>query len=127
MRSIRFITLAAALPLALSLAACSSSRDVEVTGEVSAAQVQGEIFLEFFDTDGDQPESVHTATLSAPGVFTETVPLAGDKVLIRAIDDADGDGACSAGERWAEVEADIDENDEVKDVLLVLAQKPCPE
>jgi len=127
MYTIRFFALAAALPLALSLSACSSSRDVEVTGEVSAAQIKGEIFLEFFDIDGDQTESVHTTTLSAAGTFAETVPLAGDKVLIRAVDDADGNGACSAGESWAEVQADIDENDQVKDVLLALAQAPCPE
>jgi hypothetical protein len=127
MRTIRFFTLAAALPLALSLSACSSSRDVEVTGEVSAAQVKGEIFLEFFDVDGDQTESVHTTTLTTAGAFTETVPLAGDKVLIRAIDDADGNGACTAGESWAEIEADIDENDQVKDVVLALASAPCPE
>jgi hypothetical protein len=85
------------------------------------------ITLEFFDLDGEDMESVHTATLSAPGAFTETVAVAGDKILVRAVDDVDGDGACSAGELWAEAEAAIDENDEAKAVSLVLSSAPCPE
>lgn len=127
MHSSRNFVIFALLPAALLLGGCSSSRDVEVTGQVSAAQIKGVLTLEFFDVDGEEAESVHTATLSAPGSFTETVSVAGDTIRVRAVDDVDGDGACSAGEMWAEAEAPIDENDETEAVSLVLGAAPCPE
>lgn len=117
--------------LAGALAAgCSSARDVEVTGEVSAAQsaaVDGKILLDFMEIadDAEAPESVHTQTLDALGTFTATAPLEGDKVRIRAINDKDGNGACSEGEAWAEVDAEITE-DKVADVKLELANAACP-
>jgi hypothetical protein len=109
---------------------CSSARDVEVSGEVSApasAGVQGRILLDFLDVvDSEEvPESVYTQTLDAPGAFTATAPLEGDKVRIRAINDRDNDGACTAGEAWAEVDAEITD-DKVSNVQLVLANAACP-
>jgi len=109
---------------------CRSDRDVEVTGEVSAPAslgVQGPILLDFLEIQGESetPESVHTQTLSALGAFTATAPLEGDKVRIRAIDDRDGNGTCSTGEAWAEVDADVAE-DKVSGVSLVLASAACP-
>ncbi|HEY3499896.1 MAG TPA: hypothetical protein VGK73_34635 [Polyangiaceae bacterium] len=108
---------------------CSSARDVEVTGEVSAAAsagVSGKILLDFMDiADEETPESVHTQTLDALGTFTATAPVEGDKVRIRAINDKNGDGACTAGEAWAEVDAAIAE-DKVADVKLELVNQDCP-
>lgn len=109
---------------------CSSARDVEVTGEVSApasAGVEGKILLDFLDIvdAAETPESVHTQTLDALGTFTATAALEGDKVRIRAINDKDGDGACTEGEAWAEVDAEIAE-DKVADVKLELAVATCP-
>lgn len=127
MHSSRASKFLALVPIALWIVGCSSARDVEVTGEVSAAQIKGVLTLEFFEVDGDQRESVFSTTLSAPGSFAETISVAGDKVIVRAVDDVDGDGACSAGEAWAEAEAMIDENDEVEPVQLALASGPCPE
>jgi hypothetical protein len=112
--------------------ACSSSRDVEVSGSVaSAASVQSEILLQFFDLTG-KPEQlerseVHSATLAAPGAFKETISVEGDSIAVRAIADANGDGACSAGEAWAEVEAPISGADRVEDLALSLAFAPCPD
>lgn len=123
--SVILVGLSAAL-----LFGCSSARDVEVTGEVTAASsagIQGPIVLEFLDlVDGEQvPEVVHTQSLDALGGFTAKAPLEGDRLRVRAIDDRDGDGACTNGEAWAEVDADV-ENDEVTGVKLVLASGACP-
>ena len=66
--------------------------------------------------------STQLATL---GDFAETVSLEGDTVLVRVIDDRDGDGKCTPGEAWGETEASI-EDDEVEAVSLVLAAAACP-
>jgi hypothetical protein len=110
------------------LVGCSSARDVEVTGEVtSAASLQGKIVLDFMDlaSDSETPESVLTEELAAPGPFTVTAPLEGDQVRVRAVNDSDGNGACSAGEAWAEVDAEVTE-DKVSGVKLELKSAPCP-
>lgn len=110
---------------------CSSSRDVEVTGEVSApasAGVQGSILLDFLELqgEGETPESAHTETLQALGAFSVTAPLEGDKVRIRAINDRDGNGACSSGEAWAEVDADVSAENKIEGVKLELTTATCP-
>jgi hypothetical protein len=122
----------AALALASALAtACSGSRDVEVSGSVSAPAgeaVSSPITLDFRDVvnDTDAPKSVLTATLDAPGDFTQTVSVSGDKVRVRALVDANGDGTCSAGELWAETDAPIGDGDKVDPVSLTLARTTCP-
>ena len=113
------------------VAACGGGREVEVAGEVTApagVAAGGPIFLDFADVldDGEAPESVHTASIDAPGAFAERVELEGDKVRVRAIADLDGNQACSAGEAWAEVEAEIADDDTVEPVALTLANSPCP-
>jgi hypothetical protein len=117
------------LLLALPLTACGSSRDVEVSGEVSAAStvsVNGPIAVQFFDVlDEGAPEQVHSIKLDSPNKFQEKVALEGDNVLVRAIADADGDGVCTAGEAWGEVTASISDDDTVK-VALELKSQPCP-
>ncbi len=117
---------------AFSTMACSAARDVEVQGEVTAAQsvaVSGEILLVFLEKEGEGEEEtltqIHDVKLSKLGAFTETVPIEGDEVIIRAIDDADGDGACTAGEAWAETVATIAE-DKVESAKLQLANGKCP-
>ena len=117
--------------VALSAFACSSARDVEVNGEVSAASgssVQGEIVVEFYDIAGEGEEleltNIQSLKLAAPGPFTETVPVEGERLLVRAIADADADGACSANEAWAESEVAID--GDTATVSLELSFKACP-
>ena len=111
--------------------ACSSSREVEVSGEVSApatTDVEGEITLDFFDVvdDGEEAKSVHTVTLETLGSFKEKVELEGDSVRIRALNDRDGDGACTDGEAWAEANAAISDDDTVEPVSLELTNEACP-
>jgi len=109
--------------LAFALAGCSSARDVEVTGEVNGA-AQGSILLEFFDVSGDEKTSAGTATV-AESTFKQVVSLEGDEVIVRAIADANDDGACTEGEQWAEATAKI-EDDKAGPVELTLAVAPCP-
>jgi hypothetical protein len=110
---------------------CTGSRDVEVAGEVSApstVSVDGPITLDFFDViaEGEEPKSVHTATLDSLGEFKETVELEGDTVRVRAINDRDGDGACTDGEAWGETDAAISDDDKVEAIKLELSNDPCP-
>jgi hypothetical protein len=125
----RLLASTALVLLALPLTACGSSRDVEVSGEVSAAStvsVDGPIAVQFFDVlDEEAPEQVHSIKLDSPKGFQEKVALEGDSVLVRAIVDADGNGACTAGEAWGEVTASISDDDTVK-VELQLKSQPCP-
>jgi hypothetical protein len=121
----------ALVSMALPLVACGSSRDVEVSGEVSApasVAVEGPISVQFFDVvDEESPERVHSITLETTGAFGEKVSLAGDDVRIVALDDRDANGACSAGEPWAQVEAPIKDDDTIDPVTLTLGLSPCPQ
>lgn len=111
---------------------CSSGRDVEVTGSVSAAQsadVSGKILLSFYEVDAeDETVRIHIqdATLEALGDFKETVSVEGSSVMIQAINDRDDDGKCSAGEAWAEIEVQIADDDSVEPVALTLSHAACP-
>ena len=118
--------------LALGAVGCSSARDVEVSGKVTAPSsltVGDKVVIDFIDVVGegtDEKQTVaSTAELKALGDFKETVPLEGDKVLIRAIDDRNGDGKCSAGEAWGELTAEIKEN-KAEAASLVLGTAACP-
>jgi hypothetical protein len=116
-----FVTLAPAL--FAGLVGCSSSRDVEVTGEVQGAST-GKVYVQFFELTDSKPSVVYDLTLDQAGAFKQKVQLEGDTVLVRAIADADGDQACTAGESWGEFQADI--TDDKADVNITLAAEPCP-
>lgn len=118
--------------LALAAVGCSSARDVEVSGKVTAPStltVGDKVVVDFIDVVGegkDAEKSVaHTAEMKAPGDFKETVALEGDTVLVRAIDDRNGDGKCTAGEAWGETSAKVTDN-KVEPVALVLGTTACP-
>lgn len=120
-------TLGLSFVTALALFGCSSSRDVEVTGQVSApSTAQGEILVEFFEVTDSENTSVHSISLAKAGAFNEKVPLEGDKLLVRAVADADGDGKCTNGELWDEIETDVD-SDDTASITLSLQAGPCPE
>lgn len=111
--------------------ACSSSRDVEVSGSVAAPlgqAVSGPITLSFLDviSSDETPKSVAETKLDAVGEFKQTVSVEGDKVRVRALVDTNGDGACSTGELWAETDAAIQDDDSVAPVTLTLGTAPCP-
>ncbi len=124
------LPLTTALLGASLLAGCSSGRDVKVTGEVTApasVAVQGKIHVDFMDlADSENPEVAQTAELDQLGAFEETVSLEGDKVLVRAINDTDGNGACTEGEAWAEAEVEIADDDTATVPALTLSNAACP-
>ncbi len=112
-------------------AGCSEAREVEVAGEVSApatVMVEGPILIDFLDVLGEkeEPRSVHQVTLETLGSFKETVELEGDTVRVRAINDVDGDGACTEGEAWGEADAPISADDTVEPIQLELTNQACP-
>jgi hypothetical protein len=116
----------------LGLLGCSSARDVEVSGKVTAPSnlaVGDQVVIDFIDVVGEGPDAeenvAHTTQLKLLGDFKETVALEGDRVLIRAIDDRNGDGACSAGEAWGQVQAAVEQN-KVEAASLALGTAACP-
>jgi hypothetical protein len=116
----------------LGLLGCSSARDVEVSGKVMAASsvaVVDEVVIDFIDLVGDGADAprsvVRTTKLKTLGDYRETLALEGDRVLIRAVADDNGDGVCSEGEAWGEVQARVDQ-DKVEAESLVLSTKACP-
>jgi len=127
-KAIGFLGMALASTMAV---ACSSGRDVEVTGSVAApagVAPSGPITLSFLDVvgDDDTPESVAETKLDTVGEFKQTVTVEGDTVRVRAIVDSDGNGACTAGELWAESDAAVKDDDTVAPVTLTLGTTPCP-
>jgi hypothetical protein len=112
-------------------AGCDSAREIEVTGDVSAAQtIAGPISLSFYevDSEAESPERVlvKEAELAELGAFTETVEVAENTVIVFALADADGDGQCTAGELWAEAEQPVAEDDTIEPFQLELRADPCP-
>ena len=85
--------------------------------------------VDFIDVvgEGDALEKsvAHSMEMEALGDFKETVALEGNKVIVRAIDDRDGDGKCTAGEAWGEQEAEV-VDDKVEAVALTLGTAACP-
>ena len=111
---------------------CSSGRDVEVSGQVTAPStlsVGDKVVIDFIDVVGegtDAKQSLAGSTeLKMLGDFKETVSLEGDQVLIRAIDDRDGDGKCTAGEAWGESHAPVTQ-DKAAATMLTLGTAACP-
>jgi hypothetical protein len=121
------------LCIELGLLGCSSPRDVEVSGKVTApssSAVGDKVVLEFIDVIGEgssvEREVVHSTQLSAPGDFKETVLLEGDRVQIWAFDDRNGDKNCSPGEAWGQTEGAVD-GDKVEVTDLMLSTGICPQ
>jgi len=120
-----------ASPLVLLMSAqmgCGASREVAIKGQVaSSAALEGPIAVQFFDiVDAEKPALVHSIKLDKLIAFDEKAPLQGKEVLVRAINDRDGNGACSDGEAWAEARASIKDDDTVEAVNLDLTTAPCP-
>jgi hypothetical protein len=118
---------------AAALAGCTATQEVEVTGEITSAQaVAGPIALEFFEVAPDdeeaERESVLQVELEGLGEFAETVEIAEDaNIVIVALEDADGDGACTDGELWAEAELTPNDDGTVDAGSLELTAAPCGE
>jgi hypothetical protein len=123
------LALISLLPLTL-LAACSG-REVEVTGQVSAATtVAGPISLEFFEMQKGVADaervSIKQVELTALGEFTETLNVAEDVLIVHALVDTNGDGKCTAGELWGEVQQEANSEGTFAAFAITLAADPCP-
>ena len=107
---------------------CSTSREVAIKGQLaSSATVEGPIAVQFFDVvEAEKPSLVHSIKLEALAAFDAKAPLLGKEVLVRAINDRDGNGLCSAGEPWGEVKASVKDDDTVDAVAVELTAAPCP-
>jgi hypothetical protein len=127
----RYLLIAAPVALLSCLAiGCGSSREVAIKGEVGSSastQVDGPVAVQFFDiVETAKPSLVHSITLTGLATFDAKAPLEGKEVLVRAINDRDNNGACSAGEPWAEVRVPVKEDDTVDAVNLALSAGACP-
>ena len=114
--------------LGLNVVACSSERDVEVSGTVTAPSslmVDSSVRLEFLDADVESYPTKARATLMGLGDFRSTVALDGDEVTVLAIDDRDGNGACTDGEAWGVGSAAV-AGDRAEGISVTLALEPCP-
>jgi len=125
----RWLGVSALMISASLLGACSSSRDVQVEGSVSAAssEAQGKVLLQFYDVLDEEVTPAGEMTLEAPGAFEHELALEGDQLRIFAVQDTNGDGTCSEGEAWATLNFDIDDDDHVSGAALNLTNQPCPE
>ncbi len=114
------------------LAGCSSAKSFDIEGQVTAAgAVSDKIALEVFQLDTQDGKTTQTSvlkvTLDKIGAFKEQVDLTpGSKALVRAVADKDGNGACSAGELWAEARIDSLQDGKANTVTLALAAAACP-
>ena len=123
----------AALCFALGAFGCGASRDVEVSGTVMAPsrlEVGDKLVIDFIDVVGAGMDAerhlTRRAELLALGDFKQTVLLEGDQLLVRAVDDRDGNEVCSPGEAWAETFAPVNAN-KAEHVSLQLGNAECPE
>ncbi|HMR05585.1 MAG TPA: hypothetical protein PKA88_07395 [Polyangiaceae bacterium] len=119
------ITLVSLVALGCLSVGCSSSRDIQVKGEILGAASQQSMLVEFWELNSTEQNKVHSMTVAAPGSFEETVPLEGDTLLVRVIADADGNEACSAGESWGESIAQIVDEEAPLEVSVSLSSAAC--
>ena len=134
----RFFNISRTIPLSLLVlvTACSSGRDVSVTGEVTAsAALAGDhaVRVEFYEppaaSDGGtagKATLVDSVTLQAPGKFDAKVSLEGSSLRAIAIVDLDGDETCTAGEPWGEVDVPVAKDDTAVVTIAVTPHTACP-
>lgn len=118
---------------------CSSAEEVHLTGSVSSSLV-GPIHVEIFelaaDGEGASADPILELDLEAPGAIDARPEVEGDRLIVRATQDVDGDGACSEGDAWSESTAQVLRSDDAAaegedtaasaTVLLNLVVQPCP-
>jgi hypothetical protein len=121
------------------VAGCSSARDVSLNGTVTADATvsSGPVRIEFYEHEasGDQstdPKAASTLKfieampLEAPGKFSHTVPVEGDKIHLVAFIDANKDDKCTDGEAWGETEVAVQSDNTATASVNIAAQAKCP-
>ena len=131
---------------ALFTFACGDGREVQMSGEISAADALAEgetLHLVVYEPDSagavdaegdaaasDEAEERYVVAdeleLEALGSFDQTVSVVGDSVYVVAFIDADGDGECSEGERWGDAIVAVAEDDTATIDIALLAGQACP-
>ena len=110
---------------ALTTTGCAS-REVTVSGTADAeAPLVGKLKVRVYDlSDEKNPKFIQSIELEKLGPFTAKVNIDGDKVRLIAIDDANGNDSCDAGEQSEKMDATITD-DEAK-VSLRVVKGACP-
>jgi hypothetical protein len=119
-----------------ALPACSSARDVDVSGTVAESATTkpgGPIRLEFYEPvdSGDAapvaPELklLDSASLQAAGTFDETVSMKGKQLYVIGIVDSDGSNACTDGESWGATIVTVGADDTAKVDVNIAPQTHC--
>ncbi len=127
-----FLGLASMIAGGTLLFACSNAEEFAVKGEVSSTEsVSGPITVEFFEvdeTDADaERESIYTITLESLGAIAETIDADPERTLVvQALVDADGNGACTEGELWGETVLVKNDDGTIADFVVALAKSACP-
>jgi hypothetical protein len=116
--------------------------EVQFTVSVESAfdeEVQGPVIVSFFENKGGYPnrELETLDTLEFPSVGKKTHKMKLEEplpdIVVRGLEDTDGDGRCSPGELWAEEGARIGHSsldDESLGSLVILklsAVSECPD
>ena len=131
-----FLALLPPLLAFTALPACSSARDVDVSGTVAepaTTKPSGPIRLEFYEPvdPGDAapvaPELtlVDSASLQAAGAFDATVSMKGKQLYVIGIVDADGSNACTDGESWGKAVVTVGADDTAKVDVNITPQTHC--
>jgi hypothetical protein len=114
---------------------CGSSRDVALSGTVTAdsAISGGPVRLEVYEHQQSSDSNATTdlkfvdaVALDNLGKFDKTVPIEGDKIHVFAFIDANKDEKCTDGEAWGESEAAIQKDDTATVSLNIVAESKCP-
>lgn len=115
---------------------CGDARDVEVTGDVTAAEgvpADAPVRIEFHERAesemaGEEGELalVHSISVDEPGAFSATVPLEGTDLFTVAFVDRDENGACTDGEPWGSAETVVEEGQDAHVEIRIEQKTSCP-
>jgi hypothetical protein len=129
MLSLTRVIVIASAALVATLTGCGASRQVEAKGEVtSPISTPTSVMVTFYDlpTDGSAARQVDQVKLGKVGAFDQKIDVEGAKIRLFALDDADGNGACTEGESWASAEVIVKDDNTIEPVSLALRSGTCP-
>jgi hypothetical protein len=121
------------------VAGCGSARDVSLTGTVTADEAvsTGPVRIEFYERESSEKQAtdpqaastlkfIETLPLNAPGKFSHTVPVEGDKIHLVAFIDGNKDDKCTDGEAWGESDVVIQSDNTATATVNIASQTQCP-
>ncbi len=124
------LTLVPLIAIVALASGCTATDEYEASGEItSAATVSGPITLQFYGVNADDVrDEADTYEVAELGSFTTNIAVAegSAKVAVVALEDRDGDGACTEGELWAEQEVTPAADGTLPALSLDLKAAACP-